>query len=117
MTIVGIEASPGEFPPQIEGTGRYLIHASPALYPVKDELALFSEGADQLMVRLEHGSRDVDAFLRALDGLGAPNSLVVQRDLATGVNRSVHTQAVALRILALLAAVAGALILGQLLAA
>jgi ABC-type antimicrobial peptide transport system permease subunit len=116
LTIVGIEASPGEFPPQIEGTGRYLIHASPALYPVKDDLAHFSEGADQLMVRLEHGSRDLDGFLRSLDGLGAPNSLVVQRDLATGVNRSVHTQAVALRILALLAAIAGALILGQLLA-
>jgi len=116
LTIVGIEASPGEFPPQIEGTGRYLIHASPALFPVKDDLALFSEGADQLMVRLEHGSRDHDGFLRSLHGLGAPNSLVVQRDLATGVNRSVHTQAVALRILALLAAIAGALILGQLLA-
>lgn len=27
LTVVGIEASPGEFPPQIEGTGRYLIHA------------------------------------------------------------------------------------------
>jgi ABC-type lipoprotein release transport system permease subunit len=115
LTIVGIEASPGEFPPQIEGTGRYLIHASPALYPVKDDLAFFSEGADQVMVRLEHGSRDTDAFLRELERAGAPNSLIVQRDLATGVNRSVHTQAVALRILALLAAIAGALILGQLL--
>jgi len=36
MTVVGIEASPNEFPPQIEGTGRYLIHASPALSPIRN---------------------------------------------------------------------------------
>ena len=118
LTVVGIEASPGEFPPQIEGTGRYLIHASPALYPLRDDLAQFSEGGDELMVRLHRGDRDTDAFLAELERLGAREGvqLTVQRDLATAVDRSLHTEAVALRLLALLAAVAGALIVGQLLA-
>jgi ABC-type lipoprotein release transport system permease subunit len=118
LTVVGIEASPGNFPPQIEGTGRYLIHASPALYPLRHDLAQLSEGGDELMVRLHRGARDTDAFLAELERLGAGegDQLVVQRDLATAVDRSLHTQAVALRLLALLAAVAGALIVGQLLA-
>jgi ABC-type lipoprotein release transport system permease subunit len=116
--VVGIEASPGEFPPQIEGTSRFLIHASPALYPLRDDLAMFSDGGDELMVRLHRGARDTDAFLAELERLGLDEgvSVTIQRDLATGVDRSLHTQAVALRLLALLAAVAGALIVGQLLA-
>jgi hypothetical protein len=56
LTVVGIEASPGNFPPQIEGTGRYLIHASPALYPLRHDLAQLSEGGDELMVRLHRGA-------------------------------------------------------------
>jgi len=118
VTIVGIEASPGEFPPQIEGTGRYLIHASPALYPLREDLAVFSEGSDLLMVRLQHGARDTDAFLAELERLGAREGiqLSVQRELAEIVDRSLHTQAVALRLLALLTALAGILIVGQLLA-
>ena len=117
LTVVGIEASPGNFPPQIEGTGRYLIHASPALYPLRHDLAQLSEGGDELMVRLHRGARDTDPFLAELERLGAEGDRpVVQRDLATAVDRSLHTQAVALRLLALLAAVAAALIVGQLLA-
>jgi ABC-type lipoprotein release transport system permease subunit len=118
LTVVGIEASPGNFPPQIEGTGRYLIHASPALYPLRHDLAQLSEGGDELMVRLHRGARDTDTFLAELERLGARegDQPVVQRDLATAVDRSLHTQAVALGLLALLAAVAGALIVGQLLA-
>jgi ABC-type lipoprotein release transport system permease subunit len=116
LTVVGIEAAPGEFPPQIEGTGRYLIHASPALSPVAQDLASFSDGHDQALVRLRHGSRDVDGFLADLDRLGPNGGLLVQRDVANGVNRSVHTQATALWLLALLTALAGALVLGQLVA-
>jgi len=128
LTVVGIEASPGEFPPQIEGTGRYLVHASPALYPLRHDLAAFSEGADMLMVRLDGGSREVDSFLADLqrlrggeggdggDGGEGRVDAVLQRDLAAIVDRSLHTQATALRLLALLAAVAGALVAWQLLA-
>jgi hypothetical protein len=117
LTVVGVEASPGEFPPQIEGTGRYLIHASPALYPLREDLSSFSEGSDLLMVRLDRGERDTDVFLAELERLGAREGiqLTVQRDLAEVVDRSLHTQAVALQLLALLTAVAGVLIVGQLL--
>jgi len=118
LTVVGIEASPGEFPPQIEGTGRYLIHASPALYPLRADLSSFSEGSDLLMVRFERGARDTDSFLGELRRLGAREGrqLTVQRELTGVVDRSLHTQAVALQLLALLTAVAGALIVGQLVA-
>jgi ABC-type lipoprotein release transport system permease subunit len=137
LTVVGIEASPGEFPPQIEGTGRYLIHASPALYPVRNDLGLIMGGGDRLLVRLDN-PRHTDAFLTELEQLEHPDpdadatgaggggggggggvgtvTLALQRDLASGVDRSFHTQAVALRLLALLTAVAAALIAWQLLA-
>jgi hypothetical protein len=116
MTVVGIEASPNEFPPQIEGTGRYLIHASPALAPIARDIELFSEGHRLALVRLDRGARDTDAFLQAFDRIGPIANVQVQHDKTVGVNRSMHTQAVALRLLALLTAIAGALILWQLLA-
>jgi hypothetical protein len=118
LTVVGIEASPGEFPPQIEGTGRYLIHASPALYPLREDLGTLGSGGDKLMVRLDRASRDVDRFLAGLDRLGLDDAteIRVQRDSASVVDRSLHTQAVALWLLALLATVAGALVVWQLLA-
>jgi ABC-type lipoprotein release transport system permease subunit len=118
LTVVGIEASPGEFPPQIEGTGRYLIHASPALYPRRDDIATFGEGGDQLFVRLKRGAADTDAFLAELQRLGAQVGLQItdQRESTKVVNRSVGTQSLALQLLALLTAIAGVLVIGQLLA-
>jgi ABC-type lipoprotein release transport system permease subunit len=117
-TIVGIEASPGEFPPQIEGSGRYLIHMSPALYPLRTELAGASEGGDSLLIRLDRGARDTDSFLRHLEELGGGEvpDIVVARELNKSAQRSFRTQAVALWLLALLTAIAGVLVIGQLLA-
>lgn len=117
-TVVGIEASPGEFPPQIVGPDRYLIHASPALYTLAPDLAGFSSGGDTVMVRLARGDADVDAFLAELQrrGAGQQPDVVVQRDRTASVERSIHIQAMALWLLALLTAAAGALIGGQLLA-
>lgn len=116
LRIVGVEASPGEFPPQIEGTSRDLVHASPALYPLRRDIGALSEAADAILVRLRNGERDVDEFLGQLKRLGGGDETNVrlQRDFTTPVDRSLHTQAVALQILALLAALVGALILGQL---
>ncbi|MGH9110819.1 MAG: ABC transporter permease [Acidimicrobiales bacterium] len=118
VTVVGIEAAPGEFPPQIEGSFRFLIHLSPALYPRRSDLTLGGEGGDALMVRLERGERDVDTFTDSLARLGAGEATwaTVQRELTIGVDRSIHTQAVALGLLALLTAVVGGLVVGQLLA-
>jgi ABC-type lipoprotein release transport system permease subunit len=118
LTIVGVEASPNEFPPQIEGTGRYLVHASPALYPLRADIGMFSEGADALMVRLRGGQRAADAFLDRLEQLGGglePNASLA-REPTRAVDRTLDTQAVALQILALLTALVAVLICGQLLA-
>ncbi len=119
-TVVGIEAAPGEFPPQIEGTGRYLIHASPGLSAVVDDLISFESGGDTVAVRLDHGTVGVDAFLSELNRsdqrIGSGGGLVVQRELTTNAIRSVHTQANALWLLALLTAFAGVLVGSQLLA-
>ncbi len=118
-TVVGIEAAPGEFPPQIEGTGRYLIHASPSLSGVVDDIIDFLSGGDAVAVRLDHRKTDVDTFLAALPGRTACCSacaLTVQRELTTNAVRSVHTQANALWLLALLTAIAGLLVGSQLLA-
>jgi hypothetical protein len=118
VTVVGIEAAPGEFPPQIEASFRFLIHLSPALYPLRGDIAAFSEGGEVLMVRLERGERDVDTFLASLERAagGLPTWSTVQRDHTASVDRSIHTQAVALWLLALLTALAGGLVVGQLLA-
>ena len=118
MTIVGIEASPNEFPPQIEGTGRYLVHASPALYPLRADVGTFSEGGDALMVRLRGGQRAADAFLARLQRLsgGLEPNATLQRGPTRAVDRTLDTQAVALQILALLTALVAVLICGQLLA-
>jgi hypothetical protein len=119
-TVVGIEAAPGEFPPQIEGTGRYLIHASSALSAVVDDLISFESGGDAVAVRLDHRRGDVQTFLSELNRsdqrVGPGSGLVVQRDLTSNAIRSVHTQANALWLLALLTALAGILVGSQLLA-
>src|SRR5262249_4327478 len=63
MRIVGIEATPGEFPPQF-GTGRLLVHLSPAFAHMG---GIVHDGATRqpvLMVRLRRGARDVDQFRR-----------------------------------------------------
>jgi ABC-type lipoprotein release transport system permease subunit len=111
VEVVGIEAAPGEFPPQFT-FNRPLVHLSPALMPF-DELE-----HSALLVRLHGGSDAVDDFIAELEQRsdGLPLQVIVQRDHAAAVERSIHFQAVALWLLAGLTAVAGALILGQLLA-
>jgi ABC-type lipoprotein release transport system permease subunit len=112
VEVVGIEAAPGEFPPQF-AFNRPLVHLSPALAPLFDVL-----GHSALLVRLQGGSDAVDDFLAELEERsdGLPLQVIVQRDHAAAVERSIHFQAVALSLLAGLTAVAGVLILGQLLA-
>ncbi len=118
-TVVGIEAAPGEFPPQIQGTGDVQIHASPALLPVAADLIGIETGGNSIEVRLRDGEAGVDAFIASLH-LQAPDAsagtLVVQRALTASASRSMHTQATALRLLALLTGLAGIIVAAQLMA-
>ena len=59
MTVVGIEASPGEFPPSLLPA----VHFTPAF----DRLDGPNDGAELLAVRLEDGEADVAAFRSARD--------------------------------------------------
>lgn len=113
--VVGIEASPGEFPPQFQ-LNRPLVHMTPALYRAFGQLG--EDEHEALMVRLRGGDAGVDEFVAELErrSRGLPPQVLVQRDHAAAVQRSIHFQAVALWLLAGLTAVAVILILGQLLA-
>ena len=66
VTVVGIEASPNEFPPQIEGTGRYLIHASPALTPIAEISRCSPRATTSRWCGSSTAQADTDAFLARL---------------------------------------------------
>ena len=91
--IVGIEASPGEFPPQFVGSG--MVHLSPAV-------AREAGGGAAIMLQLENGPADASAFVQALSELadGAPIDATLQQEGSTETQRSIHLQAVAFWILA-----------------
>lgn len=95
LTVVGIEASPGEFPPQYPGAG--MVHLSPALA----RSGVLGEPT-AIAVRLEHGSADVPAFRRALEELAGdePFSSILQTEQSGEVERSIHLQALAFWVLA-----------------
>jgi ABC-type antimicrobial peptide transport system permease subunit len=112
LRVVGIEASPGEFPP-IFTANRILIHGTPALHRLRA-----GGDTEAIMVRLERGSADLPAFQAALEpmGEGRPIQLFTEADQSRGIRRSIHLQALALWLLAGFAGLAGALVLSQLLA-
>ena len=111
--VVGIEASPGEFPPQTVGLSPS-IHATPALYrALKTEVD--DEGnppRDSVLLRLDDGV-DVDGFRRAVARI-SPNAFVlVQRELSSSAQRSFRLQSLALWLLAGSTALVALLILSQ----
>ena len=115
--VVGIEASPGEFPPQPPGLVP-LIHATPAFFHRYERWGRRFAHPEwpSLLVRLEHGQEDVPAFLGAVERVarGKPFFAQTQRQLGAPVRRSFHLQALALWILAALVGLTGALVLSQL---
>src|SRR4051794_4185 len=112
LRVVGIEASPGEFPPQTQ-TGFKLAWLSPAF--VGENLGRFVE-MHATAVRLKPGAGTLTSFLHDTDRLGGdrPTSVYRFRDQAVNTQRSIHLQAVALWLLAGLLGVTAALILSQL---
>ena len=121
LHIVGIEASPGEFPPIIGGTtpGENRggsIHLSEATYRALVAKRAFT--LDFLMMRLKRGGADFAAVNDQLNALanGKPQLNENLDQQAANVQRSIHLQAIALRIVGALIAVIAALVLSQLLA-
>jgi ABC-type lipoprotein release transport system permease subunit len=113
-TVVGIVALPGGFPPQ-EGGVFCCVVGTPAFA----RLGL-TEPNEALLVRLRHGADEVERFRRELERRAEPQGKSPQayylRDSSAETQRSIHTQAVALELLAVLVAFAAVVVLAQLLA-
>lgn len=111
--VVGIEAAPGEFPPQYGANGP-LIHLTPAAVA-----ALGMEKDHQAMaVRLRRGESDVPDFMRGLERMaaGRPIEAFNVHDQHRATQRSIDFQVTALWLLAAMTAAVGLVVLGQALA-
>jgi FtsX-like permease family len=112
--VVGIDAAPGEFPPQF-GTGTDLVWATPAFTRAYGGELLGTPG---IGVWLRHRAADVPAVEAALTRLSG-GKVVSDFPLgpqAANTERSIHWQATALWLLAGVLALLGLLILAQLIA-
>ena len=113
LRVVGVQVAPGELPPVI-GTNHGFIHLTPAFYRVYAGTDL-QEGKDAVIVRLRHGQADLPAFRAALARMsgGKPFNLVASEEQGVNVARSIHLQAVALWLLALLLGISAAIVFAQ----
>ncbi|MGZ4143230.1 MAG: hypothetical protein ACXVQY_12040, partial [Actinomycetota bacterium] len=112
--VVGIEASPGEFPPQLSSFGissqSNAIHVSDGFYrSIKDKYFTL----DFLLLRLKRGSADVQAVNDELNTMAGDKAQLNANlnDQAANVQRSIHLQAVALWIVGALVALIGLMVL------
>jgi hypothetical protein len=114
LRVVGVDASPGEFPPQ-PGNGTDTIWATPAFCRIRcPAYLLFTTAA----IRLRHGTADIPAVRDQLSR-SAGRKLLAATPLAPGsasTEDSIRPQAASLWLLAGLLAIIGVLVLGQLLA-
>ncbi|HEX5299453.1 MAG TPA: FtsX-like permease family protein [Streptosporangiaceae bacterium] len=113
VRIVGIVASPGQFPAVGASSAFGRIYVTPAF--VRSNGITPTPDAAALLIRLRHGATDPDAFLRhlraaGLDGLDIP---LVQQTQTAGVQRSIRVESQALWVLCGLVALAALAILGQ----
>jgi putative ABC transport system permease protein len=112
VRVVGIEASPGEFPPQF-GSASPLIHLTPAFGEI-----VGGAGGEFLALRLAGGAAAVDGFLHGVEERsgGLPFFPIIQQEQAASVERSIDLQVVALWMFAGVVAGVGVLVIAQLLA-
>jgi hypothetical protein len=124
LRVVGIEASPGEFPPQPPGLAP-LIHGTLAFYRDYERLAHTRFGRrfahpewPSLLIRLKHGHEDLPAFLSGAERLAHGKPLIAQpqQQMSAPVRHSFHLQALALWLLAALVGLTAALVFSQLVA-
>ena len=110
--VVGIEASPAEFPPLTADLAPPL-HLSPAFYEAHRGTLL---DTPIMYVRLERGAADLAAFQSAVERLstGSPASFIASaRNQSEKVQRSLDLEAAATRVLAGLTGLAVLLIVAQ----
>lgn len=112
LRVVGIDAAPGEFPPQY-GPGVDFIWATPAFAREYGARLLDAPG---VAVRLRHGAADVPVLEREISTMSG-GKFISDYPLgpqAANTEQSIRLQAVVLWLLAGALAVLGLLILGQL---
>ncbi len=114
FTVVGVESSPMDFPP-VPGTLQPIAYTTPAF---DAEIGRRVAGSGILIVALEPGTavEDYKADLEAANEGRDINYAGGGIDRALSAQRSIHLQAQALWMLTALVAVAGALIIAQVLA-
>lgn len=116
VRIVGVVASPGQFPAVGASSNLGSVYVTPAF--VRSNGITPSPADASLLLRLRHGAADRDAFLRhmAAAGLGTVDILMVEQVQTAGVQRSVRFESQALWALCALIALAALAVLGQALA-
>ena len=114
LRIAGVDAAPGEFPPQY-GTGVDFVWATPAFYrQYRSELYDIATTA----LRLRGGPADMATVQQDVSRLarGKPVDDYPFSTQAVNTEHSIHLQAVVLWLVAALLSVVGVLVIGQLLA-
>jgi FtsX-like permease family len=116
VRIVGIVASPGQFPAVGASPAFGGVYVTPAFVRVNGIRP--SPGDALLMIRLRRGGAGRGAFLRqkAAAGLGGVDVPLVQQTQTAGIQRSIRLESQALWALCVLVALAAVAILGQALA-
>jgi len=114
LRVVGIVASPGDFPPL--ATGEPSIYLTPAFHRAYARTPLLREGAGQaVLARLVRGRDDVAAFRKGVERLtrGRPNAVTDEAQRTANTGRSLQLQATALWILAAILAATGVVVVSQ----
>jgi hypothetical protein len=116
VRIVGIVASPGQFPAVGASPAFGSVYVTPAF--VDSNHIRPSPGDAALLIRLRRGAADRDAFLRhkAAAGLGSVDVPFVQQVQTAGIQRSIQLESQALWALSVLTGLAAFAIVGQSLA-
>src|SRR5205809_4772549 len=116
VRIVGIVASPGQFPAVGASSAFSSVYVTPSF--VRSNGIRPSPGDASLLIRLRRGAADREAFLRhkAAAGLGEVDVPFVQQVQSAGVQRSIRLESQALWALSVLTGLAAFAIVGQSLA-
>jgi FtsX-like permease family len=116
VRIVGIVASPGQFPAVGASSMFSSVYVTPAF--VRSNGIRPSPGDAALLIRLRHGAAGREAFLRQMRaaGLGSVDVPLVQQVQTAGIQRSIRLESQALWALSVLIGLAAFAIVGQSLA-